>query len=453
MVRLILSGVVALVGLLPLLAGAAQVRDVRVWEAPTHTRVVLDLSGATEYKAFPLRAPNRLVLDLAGTGAVAGLGQSVKPGELVTALRHAPRGGGLRLVLDLSQKIDYETFLLPPAEQYGHRLVIDLNKPGSTLSPRAASQGQASGTSITRAVPTKKDFVVVLDPGHGGEDPGANGPRGTQEKRVVLEIARRLKQKIDAEPGMRAELTRSGDYFLSLRQRIAKARALDADLFVSIHADAFKSPKAHGSSVYVVSQRGATSEAARWLAAKENASDLIGGVSLDDKDDVVRSVLIDLAQNATIEDSLTLGQHLVSSLKGVGPLHKSTVQQAGFVVLKSPDIPSVLVETAFISNPEEERKLRSGGHQTLLASALLDGIRRYRHELPQFSTLAESDGETPGQTPGPSRIKHVVSRGDTLSALAQRYNVSLAVLRRNNPGSSRLLRVGDVLIIPERRDG
>jgi len=427
--------------LLPTLAVALEVNDVRVWEAPDHTRVVLDLSGAADYKAFVLTGPDRLVLDLQATVAASTVAAGIKPGRLLKGVRQAKRGNALRLVLDLTHSATHKTFLLPPAEQYGHRLVIDLQDGG----------GAVAGTTVKAPVRTarsKVDFVVVLDPGHGGEDPGARGRRGTLEKTVVLQIARRLKEKIDSQPGMRAELTRNGDYFLSLRQRIGKARKHGADLFVSIHADAFRSPKAHGSSVYVLSDRGASSEAARWLAAKENASDLIGGVSLDDKDAVVRSVLLDLAQNATIEDSLTVGQHLVGALKKVGRLHKSTVQHAGFVVLKSPDIPSVLVETAFISNPEEENKLRSSKHQRVLAQALFKGIRQYRRQLPQFSTLA---GEPTTALLIPR--EHVVSRGDTLSGLAQRYNVTLTALRRSNPRNSRLLKVGEVLIIPERGDG
>ena len=450
MARLMVAGLLALAVLLPGLGQAAEIRDVRVWEAPDKTRVVLDLTGQTAYKSFVLKGPDRLVLDLPEATLLKGFNPKITAGKLLGDVRHARRGSGVRLVLDLRQQVSYQAFLLPPVEIHGHRLVIDLRPSGGGATSATGSvKTQPDSSSTVRHLPSKKEFVVVLDPGHGGEDPGAQGRRGAQEKKVVLQIAKRLKTKIDAQPGMRAELTRSGDYFLSLRQRIAKARKVGADLFVSIHADAFRSPQAHGSSVYVVSQRGATSEAARWLAAKENASDLIGGVSLDNKDDVVRSVLIDLAQNATIEDSLTLGKHLVGALKQVGPLHKSTVQQAGFVVLKSPDIPSVLVETAFISNPTEEKKLQSSKHQRALANALLKGIQQYRRDLPQYNTLA--DAATPISVAEP--VKHTVRRGETLSGLAQRYNVSLLTLRRSNPGSSRLLRIGDVLIIPDRGDG
>lgn len=279
-----------------------------------------------------------------------------------------------------------------------------------------------------------RDVVIAIDAGHGGEDPGARGHRGTREKTVVLAIARRFKALVEKEPGMRPVMIRDGDYYISLRGRIKKARQKRADIFISIHADAFHNKKARGSSVYTLSPRGATSEAARWLAESENKADLIGGVSLDDKDDLLASVLLDLSQTASLEASLDVADHILGGLKRVGKVHKRRVQSASFMVLKSPDIPSVLVETAFISNPEEERKLRSKSYQQKLAQALMQGVRKYFHRFPPPGThLAR---------------RHVIKTGDTLSAIAEQYQVPVHRLRNVNQLESDHVKVGEVLQIP-----
>jgi N-acetylmuramoyl-L-alanine amidase len=313
-------------------------------------------------------------------------------------------------------------------------LVVDLYPVEATRKPRVAK----STSDIGRA----RDVVVAVDAGHGGEDPGATGSRfRTKEKMVTLEIARRLKRLIDAEPGMRAVLTRTGDYYIGLRKRMALARKHRADLFVSIHADAFRDKRVRGASVYVLSQRGASSEAARWLAEKENASDLVGGVSLDDKDDVLASVLLDLSQSATQHASLSAAAKVYGELGRVGKTHGRRVQQAGFMVLKSPDIPSMLVETGFISNPGEETNLRDPKYQERMARAIMKGVQRFFEASPPPQTLLAQRQK--------KALKHVIERGDTLSEIADRYRVSIASLRRENQiRSDNHIRIGQVLVIP-----
>jgi N-acetylmuramoyl-L-alanine amidase len=286
----------------------------------------------------------------------------------------------------------------------------------------------------TSKVLPRRDIIIAIDPGHGGQDPGAIGPRGTKEKDIVLSVAKRLARLVDQEPGMRSYLTRDTDVFISLRDRIRRAHENGADMFISIHADAFHKRSARGSSVYVLSERGASSEAAQILADRENAADLAGGISLEDKDDLLASVLLDLSQTASLEASLEVANTVLSGLKRVGHVHKKQVESAAFVVLKSPDIPSVLVETAFISNPEEERRLLTSSHQAKLAQAMMVGIRNYfqRNPLPGTSLPQQ----------------HIVSAGDTLSMIAQRYQVSMADIRTVNNMSSTSIQIGDVLKIP-----
>jgi N-acetylmuramoyl-L-alanine amidase len=338
----------------------------------------------------------------------------------------------LRIVLDLKQGVQPRSFTLKPNEQYGHRLVVDLYNKTETASKTVVKKTVADKNTQLR------NLVIAIDAGHGGEDPGAIGRHGTREKDVVFSIARRLADLIEKEPGMRAVLIREGDYYIGLRQRIDRARELNADLFISIHADGFRDQRASGSSVFVLSNRGATSEMARWVAEKENLSDLAGGVSLDDKDGLLAEVLLDLSQTATIEASLEVADNLLGELKGIGKTHKSTVQQAGFVVLKSPDIPSILVETAFISNPQEEKKLRSQQHQQVLARAMLRGIQDYFGKYPP---------------PGTHMIprQYIVKSGDTLSDIALQHQVSLNSLRGYNDRKNDLVRVGETLRIPPSR--
>ncbi len=410
-----------------------QVRDVRLWAGPDSTRVVLDLSAPADHKLFTLDNPRRVVVDLRPARMDLNALRLPKGVGLVESVRGATRPGGeVRIVVDLAAAATARSFLVRPEGGYGHRLIIELD------APRARAQAP-----LMRADEGARELVIAVDAGHGGEDPGAVGRRGTREKDVVLAVARLLAQQIDREPGMRAVLIRDGDYFLAHRQRVAKARMHRADLFISVHADAFKNPNARGSSVYVLSSKGATDEAARWLAARENAADLVGGVSLDDKDDMLASVLLDLSQNASIGASLEVGDFVLNRLGGVNRLHKSTVQQAGFLVLKAPDIPSILVETAFISNLEEEQKLRESRYQSQLAAAVMSGVREYFYVNPPPGTWVAKNRSGRG---GPREV--VIARGDTLSGIANRYNVSVPVLRRHNGLKDDNIRVGQVIAIP-----
>jgi N-acetylmuramoyl-L-alanine amidase len=428
------------------LAGeTVEFKNVRLWAAPDNTRVVFDVSGPHSYKLFSLQNPERIVVDVPA-GRVANTLKAEKiSGGLVKGVRVARnKPDTLRIVFDLQQRTRPRSFSLKPNGQYGHRLVVDFYETGNTEVPVSVAHPKSAAakpaiTRATKAAPTSaRDLVIAIDAGHGGDDPGAIGRRGTREKDVVLAIARRLAELVEKEPGMRPVLIREGDYYIGLRQRINKARKYKADLFISIHADGFKDHRAHGSSVYVLSNRGASSEMGRWLEAKENAADLAGGVSLDDKDDVLAGVLLDLSQSATMEASFEVADNMLAELKRLGKTHKTSVQQAAFVVLKSPDIPSMLVETAFISNPAEENKLRDKRHQQSLANAMLKGIRDYFGSHPPPGTLMVAQ-------------QHVVKSGDTLSDIAQRYQVSLSSLRGYNSLKNDTLRVGDKLRIPPSR--
>ncbi len=416
----------------------ADFQSVRLWAAPDHTRVVFDTSGPVTHNIFTLQNPARLVIDVPAAKVPASVPDLAASGGLVKGIRTAQNTPDvLRIVLDLKQSVKPRSFNLVPNDQYGHRLVIDLYE---------ATPGPASGTAarpvvnqdVDNQAAQLRDLVIAIDAGHGGDDPGAIGRRKTREKDVVLAIARRLAALVEKEPGMRPVLIREGDYYIGLRQRIEKARRHKADLFISIHADGFRDRRARGSSVYVLSKRGASSEMARVLAASENAADLVGGVSLDDKDDLLREVLLDLSQTATREASFGVADNMLGELRHMGKTHKSTVQQAGFVVLKSPDIPSLLVETAFISNPAEENKLRDKRHQQKLAHAMLSGIRDYFSKHPPPGTRIAR--------------QYVVKRGDTLSEIAQQFSISLAKLRGYNSLKSDTLRIGDTLRIPPTRD-
>ena len=358
-------------------AHAVEIRAVRLWASPESTRVVLDLSGSASHTLLVLKNPDRVVLDVAG--ARLGNGSRPPPGVgVIKQVRMARRPSGeLRIVLDLSRSTRAKSFLATPNDRYGYRLVIDLGStPSSAETP----------VRVEHARPEARDLIIAVDAGHGGEDPGAIGKNGTREKDVVLAIARALAQRVNAEPGMKAVLTRNGDYFVPLRDRMRRARAQQADLFVSIHADSIRDRSVDGSSVYILSQRGATDEASRWLAERENASDLIGGVSLEDKGDVLASVLLDLSQSASLSASQTAAEQVLRQLNRVGEVRKPLVQQARFVVLKSPDIPSMLVETAYISNPQEEQRLRGLAHQAKLAAAIHQGLRDYFYADPPAGT-------------------------------------------------------------------
>lgn len=431
-------------------AAAPSVLAVRVWPAEDYTRVTLEGQAQPVFTHLIVKNPERLVVDLEGVEFNSVLGslpskiaESDPYIKLIRAGRFKP--GVVRLVIELKQEIRPQIFTLKPVGEYGHRLVIDLYpmQPVDPLlalidrgSPDAAAQGggeapvaeerpreqspervdethgahragsevraEAKGEARAerphRTRPKSEDNVsrlvtIVLDPGHGGEDPGAVGRGGSHEKHVTLEVARRLKAKIEGQPNMRVAMTRDADFFVPLHQRVNKARRLQADLFVSIHADAFIKPTARGSSVFVLSERGASSSAARWLAKKENEADLIGGVNFDNRDPMLARTLLDLSQTATINDSLKLGKAVLSELGHINTLHKAEVEQAGFAVLKAPDIPSILVETAFISNPEEEKRLNDDAYQDKMADAILRGIKRYLAKNPPLakSRLAALD--------------------------------------------------------------
>src|SRR3984957_3861405 len=358
-------------------AYAVEVSGIRLWAGPDNTRVVLDLSGSAQHSLQILKNPDRVVLDVAGARLASGARAAPTGTGVVKEVRMGRRPSGeLRIVLDLARPIQAKSFLAAPNNRYGYRLVIDLGQSQSVETP----------VKVEHARPDARDLVIAVDAGHGGEDPGAIGMYGTREKDVVLAIARELALKINAEPGMRAVLTRNGDYFVPLRDRMRRARAQQADLFVSIHADSIRDRRVDGSSVYILSQRGATDEASRWLAERENASDLIGGVSLDDKDDVLASVLLDLSQSASLNASQVAAERVLHQLTQAGEVRKHEVQQARFMVLKSPDIPSMLVETAYISNPQEELRLRTPAHQAKLAAAIHQGVHDYFYANPPQGT-------------------------------------------------------------------
>ena len=373
-----------LIALLLLLSAAANaggtVKDIRIWSEHGKTRVVLDLSQPVEHNIFTLRSPDRLVIDLKDSRLAAALTQLPHGAGSVRSIRSAVRADGqLRVVLDLNQDVRSRSFTVSPNSQFGDRLVIDLQRVGSLTTVKRASDKYRPG----------RDIVVAVDPGHGGYEPGAIGRSGTREKDVALSIAKELARRINAEPGMRAILVRDRDVYIDHRDRTQFARDNRADLFVSIHADAVDDPRAKGASVYALSMQGASDEAAHQLAQRENAS--VGGVSLDDKDEVLASVLLDLSQNAALSASLDVGGKVATELSRVTRMHRRSIQQAGFLVLKSPDMPSILVEAAFISNPAEEKKLRDRGHQGRLANAILAGIRNYFFTNPPPDTQIAMD--------------------------------------------------------------
>lgn len=389
------KGLLVALSLLAFLAGvpgpvsAADIKAVQLAATDTGTRVVLDLSGPATHKTFTLDSPGRVVVDLPRSKLLNG--KLPAPDGVVTTLRSGKLpGSGTRLVFEVKGTVTYKVSTAGPQGSAGHRLIIDLEGPAAKVAATPPPPAEPVAIRPRHApADTGRDIIIAVDAGHGGVDPGASGKRGTREKDVVLEIARALAARIDREPGMKAVLIRDGDYFISLRERILRARRAKADLFVSIHADSVANPDVSGSSVYVLSERGASSEAARWLAERENAADLKGGITLDDKDAALANVLLDLTQTASIAASLVAAENVLKALDRVGEVRKPRVQQAGFIVLKSPDIPSMLVETAFISNREDERKLTQPAHRTKLANAIFSGIEEYfRLNAPEGTRLA-----------------------------------------------------------------
>ncbi|NUO72334.1 MAG: LysM peptidoglycan-binding domain-containing protein [Frateuria sp.] len=479
-------GLVALAAVLPLrLAWAADVQAARVWAGPEYTRVVFDLSGPVDYKLS--RDGDAVALELHDGNLARDFDAPVASG-LFRGLDSRRSGNVLQLLARTKAGAKPKTFLLKPAADRGYRLVLDLY-PGAgaaTTTATAKSNDDDRAGSLAGIKPTssvgkaakqaaallggERKVIVAVDAGHGGKDPGSHGPGGTLEKNVTLAVARVLADEINRQPGMKAVLTRDGDYFIPLKRRFQIAREQNADMFVSVHADAFTSGDARGSSVWVLSPRGKTSEAARWLADRENRADLIGGVSLDDKDDSLAAVLLDLQQGYAIQASEAIAGNVLKALGQLGPTHRGYVEHANFVVLRSPDVPSILVETAFISNPAEERKLRDPAHQRQLAAAVTGGVRNYFESTPppgtwfaaqamrRNGTLAEAARPAPAKAATADarvvradadvRDLHRVERGESLGTIARQYGISVRAIKSANRMSSDAVQVGAVLAIP-----
>ena len=456
---------------------AAEVRGVHANSSGDGTRLVFDVSAAVQYSVFRMDSPERLVVDFKGASARRVLNLEPLPFAITNLRQFIRDDKGLRVIVELRTASRVEAHLLQPSNGAGYRVDVQLTPnaavmaraapPASARPPRAAvvlpAASAAPAASMSKVSPasvpvlasanavtnvpagdapaprSRRELVIAVDAGHGGQDVGAIGPSGVYEKDVVLGVARELARLIGAQPGMRAVLTRDGDYFLPLRVRMERARAMRADLFVSVHADAVYDRRVRGSSVYVLSQRGASSEAAKWLAANENAADLVGGVSLDDKDHMLKSVLLDLSQAASMDASIDLANAVLRALGKVGTIHRNRVQHAGFMVLKSPDVPSILVETAFISNPLEEQRLRSESYRKTLARAIFNGVASYTGSRIPAPLAVESVADA---------RRHRVSAGETLSGIADRYAVSINTLKLANSMESETVRTGALLRIP-----
>ena len=432
---LMILAAIALVLMSARTVSAADVDAVRLWRAPDHTRVVLDLSGATNVSTLSLENPERFVVDLSQSRLSTSLTSLPLEGTPISRVRSGIRQGtDLRLVFDLSASVRTSVFLLPPNDTTGHRVVIDLFDKTPTEEPKPVLS--------VESLEGRRDIVIAIDPGHGGEDPGASGPGGLREKTVVLQIARRLENQLAKIPGFKPMLVRTGDYYVSLKNRRDKARALEADLFVSIHADAFREKSAHGASVYALSMRGATSTTAQYLADTENAADLVGGVELAEMDPMLAGVLADLSMTGTLDASLNLGALILEQIDGVARLHKKRVEQAGFAVLKSPDVPSLLIETGFISNPGEAERLATPAYQDKMARAIRRGIQSWFARQPPPGTLLAWQREQGGR-------EVTIAAGDTLSEIAERYGVTVASIKTNNGLSRDVIYVGQTLVIPE----
>tara|TARA_B100001093_G_scaffold150960_1_gene143700 strand:+ start:1473 stop:2816 length:1344 start_codon:yes stop_codon:yes gene_type:complete len=418
---------------------ATEVEGTRLWRAPDHTRLVLDLSAAVDYQTFVLSKPPRFVIDIADTQYRRSLAAQFNALDLTDApiakIRSAKRNqSDLRVVLELTKSVQARVFTLPANQQVGERLVVDLYDDQS-IEPAVKTVAQRQG---------RRDIIIALDPGHGGEDPGALGPKKIREKAVVLSIAKKMQAAFNRRAGYRAVLMRDGDYYIGLSKRREKARAAQADFFISIHADAFTDKRVSGASVYTLSDRGASSGIAKHLAQEENKTDLIGGVSLADQSPMVAGVLLDLSMNAKRDYSFKAGQAIVKRMGAVTSMHKKTVEHAAFAVLKTPDIPSVLVETGFISNPKEARRLASSKHQATLATAIVAGTVDF------FNVYAPEGTLVHWYNNGGKRLadNYTIQPGDTLSQLAQQFSVSLTDLRRYNGLNNDKIRVGQELKIP-----
>lgn len=412
---------------------AANIEDVRVWRAPDHTRVVLDLSAPVFHKIMTLDNPARVVVDIDGAKMQAELKGLDLQGSPVSRIRSGVKDKtDLRVVFDVSGGVKPRSFFLPANDQYGDRLVVDLydNKKSNQVVKHINDKN-------------RRDIIIAIDAGHGGEDPGASGPNRLREKHVVLAIAKELNELLKQKKGYQPVMIRDGDYFVGLQKRRGLARKAQADLMVSIHADAFKNSKAHGSSVYALSRKGASSAMAQVLAEDANNSDLVGGVSLGDKDDVLAGVLADLSMAASLDASIQVGTDVVREMGQISRLHSRVVEQANFSVLRSPDVPSILVETGFISNPGEAKKLSTTSYQRKMARAIYNGVTRHFSDSPPPDTYLAWQKRQRDNT-----IEYVIASGDTLSGIAQKYRVSVASIRRQNDLASNAIKIGQKLIIP-----
>jgi N-acetylmuramoyl-L-alanine amidase len=408
-------------------SAGVDVLSIRIWHSPLRTRLVFDLSGPVVYSVFALADPQRIVIDLKDTVSSAVSPRDQTLGPWLLAMRSGnPSNGVLRYVLDLKAQLGYDSFLLPPGAVYGHRLVVDVKPVGDSARE---SNNPVDGT-------TEKDYVVVIDPGHGGDDPGALGRRGTREKKVVLAISERLKWMLDLQPGLAAQLTRKGDYYVSLRNRIKIAAGHQADVFISVHADSARRRSAHGASVYILSSKGASSEIGRELEKRENASDLIGGVRLGKQEHSVREMMLDMEVDWKIKESRAFARRLLHELGKVGFLHTKQVQQAGFVVLKAIEIPAVLLEVGFISNKKEERALKTALHHERIAGSIFRAIVRYCTEKSQCRVNQDSKGI------------YVVREAESLSLLAARFGTTISAIKRANKLKIDILLIGQKLVIP-----
>ena len=462
-------------------ASAAEVHAVHANPIAGGSRLVFDVSGPLQYSVYRMDHPQRVVVDFKGAKARRLLRLESQRSGIKHIRQFMQNDVGLRVVMELVRPSRVDARLLLPANGAGHRVALQLISETPPVRPASAAVSKSGEAKFAHRVPVpvaptatstkvqlqaappaaqatavkvdyvpaaraQRELVVAVDAGHGGQDVGAVGPSGSYEKDIVLAVARELVRLIDRQPGMRAVMTRDGDYFLPLRTRMDRARAKRADLFVSVHADAVHDRRVQGSSVYVLSQSGASSEAAKWLAANENAADLVGGVSLDDKDHMLKSVLLDLSQAASLDASTDLANSVLRGLRGVGRVHHTRVQHAGFMVLKSPDIPSILVETAFISNPVEEKRLRSEAYRHKLARAIFNGVVSFNASR---SRTAPREVERVMADAGSADTRrHRVSPGETLSAIADRYDVSINTLKLANEMDSEMVRAGSLLRIP-----
>jgi N-acetylmuramoyl-L-alanine amidase len=411
-------------------AAATNVKDIRLSSHDGYLRLVFDLDKSVDHSIFTLNKPERIVLDLKNTRMVHGMVDRVGANSMIRRIRSGVQNNDdLRVVFDLQHEVKPRSFILGPSAKSGHRLVLDLH----------TEKANAAVTKKTE--PTKKqlrDVIIAIDAGHGGKDPGATGKKGTKEKTVTLQMAQRLQKKINQQKGMKAVLTRKNDRYMRLRDRIHKARDYHADMMISLHADSFPDPRARGSSVYALSVDGASSETAKLLAEKENAADMLfGDVNLAVEDEMVKEVLFDLSLTGNIQSSLDIGDEILQQIKHVNRVHKKQVQQAGFAVLKAPNIPSVLLEAAFISNPREEKNLKSSAHQEKVANAVSKGVANY------FARKAP-----PGTWLSASAAEYKVRSGDTLGSIAKKYKTSIENLRARNAMYTSNLNAGQVLKIP-----